>query len=93
MVIELKRTDDGGHVELQALRYAAMVSSMTFDEVATAYSRHCALHAADKTVDPRAELADFLAARIWTRPPSPLMSASSWSPRTSAGRSPLRCCG
>jgi hypothetical protein len=60
VVIELKRTDDGGHVELQALRYAAMVSSMTFDEVATGYSRHRALHAADKTVDPRAEMADFL---------------------------------
>jgi RecB family endonuclease NucS len=28
VVIELKRTDDGGHMELQALRYAAMVSSM-----------------------------------------------------------------
>jgi len=61
VVIELKRTDDGGHVELQALRYAAMVSSMTFDEVATAHSRHRALHgAADKTVDPRAEMAEFL---------------------------------
>jgi hypothetical protein len=61
VVIELKRTDDGGHMELQALRYAAMVSSMTFDEVATAYSRHHALHgAADKTVDPRAEMAEFL---------------------------------
>ena len=25
VVIEIKRTDDGGHMELQALRYAAMV--------------------------------------------------------------------
>jgi hypothetical protein len=33
VVIELKRTDDGGHMELQALRYAAMVSAMTFDQV------------------------------------------------------------
>lgn len=30
VVVELKRTDDGGHMELQAIRYAAMVSSMTF---------------------------------------------------------------
>ena len=30
VVIELKRTDDGGHMDLQAIRYAAMVSSMTF---------------------------------------------------------------
>jgi len=28
VVIELKRVEDGGHMELQALRYAAMVSSM-----------------------------------------------------------------
>ena len=30
VVIELKRNDDGGHMELQAIRYAAMVSTMTF---------------------------------------------------------------
>lgn len=32
VVIELKRTDDGGLMELQAVRYAAMVSRMTFIE-------------------------------------------------------------
>jgi len=31
VVIELKRTQDGGHMELQAIRYASMVSAMTFD--------------------------------------------------------------
>jgi hypothetical protein len=61
VVIELKRTDDGGHMELQALRYAAMVSSMTFDEVATTYGRHRATHdSADRAVDARTELAEFL---------------------------------
>lgn len=30
IVVELKRTEDGGHMELQALRYASMVSRMTF---------------------------------------------------------------
>lgn len=30
VVIELKRTHDGGHMELQAIRYASMVSAMTF---------------------------------------------------------------
>lgn len=40
VVIELKRTDDGGHMELQAIRYAAMVSTMTFDQAAEAYDRH-----------------------------------------------------
>lgn len=33
VVIELKRTDDGGHMDLQAIRYAAMVSAMTFEEM------------------------------------------------------------
>jgi RecB family endonuclease NucS len=30
VVIEIKRDSDGGHMELQAIRYAAMVSTMTF---------------------------------------------------------------
>jgi hypothetical protein len=30
VIIELKRTQDGGHMELQAIRYASMVSAMTF---------------------------------------------------------------
>src|SRR5687768_2995593 len=32
VVIEIKRTEDGGHMELQALRYSAMVSNMTFEK-------------------------------------------------------------
>jgi hypothetical protein len=31
VVVELKRTHDGGHMELQAIRYASMVSAMTFE--------------------------------------------------------------
>jgi hypothetical protein len=31
VVIELKRTHDGGHMELQAIRYASMVAAMTFE--------------------------------------------------------------
>ena len=31
VVVELKRTDDGGHAELQAIRYAAMVANMTVE--------------------------------------------------------------
>lgn len=58
-VIEIKRTDDGGHMELQAIRYAAMVSSMTFPEVASAYAAHCSKYRAQE-VDPRAELEAFL---------------------------------
>lgn len=37
VVIELKRTEDGGHMELQALRYAAMVSAMGFDRAVAVY--------------------------------------------------------
>lgn len=38
VVIELKRTADGGHMELQAIRYAAMVSAMTFDRAVSIHS-------------------------------------------------------
>src|SRR5665213_3254046 len=31
VVIEIKRTEDGGHMELQAVRYAAMISGTTMD--------------------------------------------------------------
>ena len=60
VVIELKRDDVGGHMELQAVRYAAMVSSMGFAEVAAAYVAHCARHRPGEEVDARAELAVFL---------------------------------
>lgn len=39
VVVELKRTEDGGHMELQALRYAAMVSSMTFEQLVDTHAR------------------------------------------------------
>lgn len=39
IVVELKRTTDGGHMELQAIRYAAMISKMTFADAVTAHSR------------------------------------------------------
>src|SRR5690606_22348481 len=34
VVIEFKRGDTGVHMELQAVRYAAMVSNMTFEQAA-----------------------------------------------------------
>lgn len=36
VVVELKRTKYGGHAELQALRYAAMLSTFTFPDVVSA---------------------------------------------------------
>lgn len=40
VVIELKRTDDGGFLDLQAIRYAAMISTMTFDDAFRAHEAY-----------------------------------------------------
>lgn len=40
VVVELKRTEDGGFQDLQAIRYAAMISAMTFDDVVDAHDRY-----------------------------------------------------
>lgn len=63
VVVELKRTEDGGHIELQAVRYAAMVSTMTFEQVVDAHAAYRAQH--DMDGDPRAAILDFLG---WTEP-------------------------
>jgi len=67
VVVELKRTGDGGHMELQAIRYAAMVSAMTFDQAVDAFSRYRASrdgHPADLEAS-RRELLSFL---NWSEP-------------------------
>lgn len=56
VVVEIKRTEDGGHMELQAIRYAAMVSAMTLDQVIQAYARS---HGGDLE-EARARILDFL---------------------------------
>lgn len=58
VVIELKRTDDGGHMELQGLRYAAMVSTMTFDRVVETYGNYLSRHGQPQ--DARQTILDFL---------------------------------
>lgn len=40
VVIELKRTETGEHMELQALRYAAMVSTLTFRRAVEIFKRY-----------------------------------------------------
>src|SRR5690606_37077178 len=40
VVVELKRTRDDGHVDLQALRYAAMVANMTFGDAVETLRRY-----------------------------------------------------
>lgn len=58
VVIELKRGEEGGHMDLQAIRYAAMVSSMTFDRAKTAYQSFLDRH--DPGQDAEARLLEFL---------------------------------
>jgi len=58
VVIELKRTQDGGYLELQALRYAAMVSTMTFEQACHTLERYRAQ--AGTEVDAESEILGFL---------------------------------
>jgi hypothetical protein len=58
VIIELKRTEDGGHMELQAIRYAAMVSTMTFDQVASTHEAY--LQKIGRPGDARASILEFL---------------------------------
>src|ERR1041385_2040402 len=58
VVIELKRTDDGGHMELQAVRYAAMVSTINFEKAVEIYGRYLSNHGQDE--DARKGILTFL---------------------------------
>lgn len=61
VVIELKCADDGSHMELQAIRYAAMVSTMTFDK---AVETLATFHQRDEA-EAHTELLEFLS---WEEP-------------------------
>lgn len=63
VIVELKRTDDGGHMELQAIRYAAMVSAMTFEHVIAAHSVYLKKRGIEK--DARKSILTFLG---WSEP-------------------------
>jgi hypothetical protein len=59
VVVELKRSEDGGHMELQAVRYAAMVSAMTFDQMVGEHARY--LNPSEPKTDvARARVLEFL---------------------------------
>ena len=60
VVVELKRTEDGGHMELQALRYAAMVSAMTFEQLVDTYQRHLTRTDPENAESARERLAEWL---------------------------------
>lgn len=63
VVIELKRDDEGGHMELQAIRYSAMVSSMTFEHAVEVFQSF--LDTDNLGIDAREELLKFLE---WDQP-------------------------
>jgi len=58
VVIELKRTQDGGHMELQAIRYASMLSTITFDQAVRAFTEY--MKANDIEGDAEEVILDFL---------------------------------
>ncbi len=59
VVIELKRTNDGGHMELQAIRYASMVSAMTFDRAVQVHKEFLS-RMGDSSDDAENRILDFL---------------------------------
>ena len=63
VVIELKRDDTGAHMELQAIRYAAMVARMTFQQAVSTYDAF--LRSRKSSVDARNSLLGFLG---WDEP-------------------------
>lgn len=58
VVIELKRTETGEHMELQALRYAAMVSTLTFSRAVEIYQKY--LVSIDSEDNAEGKLLEFL---------------------------------
>lgn len=58
VVIELKRTEDGGHMELQAIRYAAMISTMTFENTVDAHAQYLLKKGIEE--DAKERILDFL---------------------------------
>lgn len=58
VVVELKRTQGGGHMELQALRYSAMLANMKFDKAVKTYESY--LEKIGVTADAEQELLKFL---------------------------------
>lgn len=84
VVVELKRTDDGGHAELQALRYAAMVAPMTFQQAVQAHAEHLA----GLGQDPKQAEARILEFLGWAEPDEDAFAADVRIVLAAAGFSP-----
>lgn len=68
VVVELKRDEQGAHMELQAIRYAGMISQMTFTETVECYQKYLDKSSFDKNAEQEilnfcdrdeSEIADF----------------------------------
>jgi Domain of unknown function (DUF4268) len=64
VVIEIKRTTEGGHMELQAIRYAAMVSAMTFQRAVQIHADFLA-NLGEDPANAKSRLLEFL---DWSEP-------------------------
>ncbi len=58
VVIELKRTKDGAHMELQAIRYSAMIAKMKFETAVNTYAKY--LKKINSDLDAKENLLKFL---------------------------------
>jgi hypothetical protein len=63
VVIELKRTESGEHMELQAIRYSAMVSTLTFSRAIEIYRKYLLSIGSDENAE--SNLLEFLG---WEEP-------------------------
>ncbi len=58
VVIELKRTETGEHMDLQAIRYASMISTLTFSKAVDIYSEY--LSSIENELNAKDELSSFI---------------------------------
>lgn len=83
VVIELKRTQTGDHSELQAIRYAAMVSTMTLEQVFDAHRDYLAKRGREEearlAILSHLEAADEADAEIQTQRPRILLASAGFS--------------
>ena len=59
VVIELKRTESGDYMELQAIRYAAMVSTLTWQKTIEIFNQYLRKEHPNEAKDAEQELLDF----------------------------------
>jgi len=83
VVIELKRTQTGDHSELQAIRYAAMVSNMTLEQVVDAHRDYLAKRGTDGDarvlILDHLEVTDEADAEIYTDRPRIILASAGFS--------------